>query len=198
MLMENLYKSILIYGPPGSGKGMISKALSLSDSAVHVSTGEIFRSIDPDSEKGEMIKSYIDKGNLLPDGLTIDIWHEFIEGKIKAKEFEKGQYLMLDGIPRTLKQVVLLEKYIKVEYIIVLEMKDMDKLIARMKNRAKIENRLDDLDENVLKKRMNIYLQDTSKILKHYPKSIIFNFNADQKKLEVIKDVLMKFAPILD
>ena len=194
--MEKLYKSILIYGPPGAGKGTISQALSLSDSVFHLSTGALFRSIDPNSEKGKMIKSYIDKGNLLPDGLTIDLWHEYVKDQIKLKKFKKEQYLLLDGIPRTLKQSILLEKYIQVEYIIVLQIENIDKLIARLKNRAKIEGRMDDLDENILKKRMDIYLQDTTKLLKHYPQSKIFNFNADQKKLEVIKDVLMKFASI--
>ncbi|NGX28374.1 MAG: adenylate kinase [Candidatus Anoxychlamydiales bacterium] len=194
--MENLYKSILIYGPPGAGKGTISQVLSLSESVFHLSTGALFRSIDPNSEKGKMIKSYIDKGNLLPDGLTVDLWHEYVEDQIKLKKFKKEQYLLLDGIPRTLKQAVLLEKYIQVEYIIVLQIEDTDKLIARLKNRAKIEGRMDDLDETILKKRMDIYLQDTTKLLKHYPQSKIFNFNADQKKLEVIKDVLMKFASI--
>jgi len=196
--MEKLYKSILIYGPPGSGKGTVSKALNLSDSVFHVSTGKLFRSIDPESKRGQMIKSYIDKGNLLPDLETIEIWDEFVKDKIKTKEFDfLNQFLLLDGIPRTLKQAILLEKYIKVEYIIVLEMKDTNKLIARLKNRAKIENREDDLNEDVLKNRMDIYLKDTTKILKHYPVSKIFNFNADQNKLEVIKDILIKFADIL-
>ncbi|NGX49213.1 MAG: adenylate kinase [Candidatus Anoxychlamydiales bacterium] len=196
--MENLYKSILIYGPPGSGKGTISKALNLSDSVTHVSTGDIFRGIDPSSEKGKMINNYLKKGNLLPDDFTVDIWHEFVEHKINEGIYEpKEHFLLLDGIPRTLKQSILLEKYIKVEYIIVLEMKDLDKLIARMENRALTENRSDDLDKKVLKNRIDIYLNDTTKILKHYSNDKIFNFNADQKKLEVIRDVLMKFAPIV-
>lgn len=196
--MENLYKSILIYGPPGSGKGTISKALTLSDLATHVSTGDVFRAVKPSSEKGKMINSYLKKGNLLPDDFTIDIWHEFVREKIQNGMYDpKEHYLLLDGIPRTLKQAILLEKYIKVEYIIVLEMKNIDKLILRMKNRALIENRSDDLDEKVLKNRIDIYLNDTSKMLKHYPEKIMFNFNADQKKLEVIRDVLIKFASIL-
>ena len=196
--MQNLYKSILIYGPPGSGKGTISKALNLSDSVTHVSTGDIFRGIDPSSEKGKMINNYLKKGNLLPDDFTLDIWHEFVKHKINEGIYDpKEHFLLLDGIPRTLKQSILLEKYIKVEYIIVLEMKDLDKLIARMENRALTENRSDDLDKNVLKNRIDIYLNDTTKILKHYSNDKIFNFNADQKKLEVIRDVLMKFAPIV-
>ncbi|NGX63365.1 MAG: adenylate kinase [Candidatus Anoxychlamydiales bacterium] len=196
--MDNVYKSVLIYGPPGSGKGTISKFLSHSDTVFHVSTGDIFRAIDPKTEKGKQIKKLIDAGVFVPDDVTIDIWHSFVEDKIKKGEYKPNeQFLLLDGIPRTLKQAILLEKYISVEYIIVLEMKDVKKLIDRLKNRALIEKRLDDVDEKILQKRMDIYLNDTTKVLKHYPKDRIYNFNADQNKLEVIKDILGKFAAIL-
>lgn len=197
--MNNLYNTILIYGPPGVGKGTVCKCLSLSDSVVPVSTGEIFRRLGPNSKLGRLIKSYLDKGDLIPDDMTIDVWHEFVQNKIKSKEYMPSrQYLLLDGIPRTLKQASLLERYVRVNYVIVLDMKDTSKLIARMKKRALIENRTDDLDEKVLNNRIKIYLSDSTKLLKHYPENIIFHFNADQKKLEVIRDILIKFAPILD
>ena len=197
--MNTLFKSILIYGPPGVGKGTVCKCLSVSESVVHVSTGEIFRGLDPNSKIGKLVKSYLDKGNLIPDDVTIDVWHEFVENKIKKNEYiPSKQYLLWDGIPRTLKQASLLEKYIKVEYVLVLEMKDITKLIDRIKKRAVIENRTDDLNESVPENRMKIYLNDTVKLLKHYPEKIISHFNSDQKKLEVIRDVLIKFAAILD
>jgi adenylate kinase len=197
--MSDLYKSVLIYGPPGVGKGTVCKCLSISNGIIHISTGEIFREIDPNTKMGKMVKEYLDQGNLIPDDMTVDIWHEFVEDKIKFKEYDPSkQYLLLDGIPRTLKQASLLEKYIKVEYIIVLDMEDKSKLIKRMKNRALIENRGDDLKDEILEKRVNIYLNDTIKLLKHYPNDIIFHFNSDQKKLEVIRDVLIKFASILN
>ncbi|MFA6118774.1 MAG: nucleoside monophosphate kinase [Parachlamydiales bacterium] len=196
--MNSLYKSVLIFGPPGSGKGTISKFLSLSDSIYHVSTGDIFRSLNPASEKGKMVKSYLDKGLLIPDEVTVDIWSDFMESRIKEGSYGPSkQYLLLDGIPRTLKQACLLEKFIKVEYIIVLSIENYSKLIDRIQKRAKIEGRKDDLDVKVLGKRMDIYLEETMNLLKHYPKNITFEFNADQKKLEVIRDILVKFASIL-
>jgi adenylate kinase len=196
--MNNLYKSVLIYGPPGVGKGTVCKALSISDSIVHVSTGEIFRGLEPNSKMGKIVKSYLDKGDLIPDDLTIDVWHEYVEEKIKKKLYDPSkQFLLLDGIPRTLKQASLLEKYISVKYVIVLDMKDVSKLMQRMKKRAVLENRSDDVSEKVLENRINIYLNDTIKLLKHYPQNLIYHFNADQKKLEVIRDVLINFASIL-
>jgi len=197
--MSSLYKAILIYGPPGVGKGLISKVLNLADSVYHVSSGDIFRGIDEVSEVGKIVKSYLDRGALIPDDLTVKIWHDFVLDKIEAKEYSPAeQYMLLDGIPRTLKQAIFLERYVRVEYVIVLDMKDLNKLIDRMKKRALIESRSDDLKENVLEKRINIYLTDTVKLLNHYPKDIIFHFNSDTKKLEVLKDVLTKFASILD
>lgn len=196
--MNTLYKSVLIYGPPGAGKGTVCKCLSISDSVIHISTGEIFRSLDPSGETGKRVKGFLDKGCLVPDDLTIDIWHEFVENRIKTRSYDPlKQYLLLDGIPRTLKQAMLLEKYLKVERVIVLDMKNISKLVDRMKKRALIENRSDDLNENVLENRIKIYLNDTVKLLKHYPENMIFHFNSDQKKLEVIKDVLIKFASFL-
>ncbi len=192
------FKSILIYGPPGSGKGTVSKFLNISDEIFHLSTGDIFRALDPKSELGLLANSYLDKGNLIPDDITLKIVNEFLLNKVQEKEFDpEKQYLLLDGIPRTLKQAVLLEEHIDVKYIIALEMKDESKLIERMKNRALLENRKDDLNESVLKNRLNIYKEDTLKILGHYPKNFTFHINADQKKLEVIKDVLIKISSFL-
>ena len=111
--------------------------------------------------------------------------------------FPKKQFLLLDGIPRTPKQAEMFDKYIKVEHIIVLEMHNIDGLIARMKKRALIEKRADDADESVLKTRMNVYERDTKSLLAHYPETLISRFNADQKPLEVLRDVLVKLSNVL-
>lgn len=198
-MQNNIFKSILIYGPPGSGKGTVSKFLNLSESVYHVSSGDMFRGLDKNSKLGKHVNEFLIKGNLIPDELTIEIWHEYVLAKINAKEFlPDKQFLLLDGIPRTLKQATLLEKFIKVNYIIVLDVEDINILIKRMKNRALLENRTDDADEKILNNRLDIYLNDTTKLLKHYPKDIIFHFNANQKRLEVIRDVLIKCANLIE
>lgn len=192
------YHSILIFGPPGSGKGTLSKFLSSAGNHFHLSSGDIFRKLSLESPAGQLYHRYASKGLLLPDEVTIEIWHHYVSGLIATNcYFPTQQLLLLDGIPRTLRQADLLDQYVKIEHIIVLDMPNIEGLIKRMQRRAMIEKRMDDMDPEVLKKRMEIYQKDTIKLLEHYPKEIQSVFNADQKPLEVLRDVLIKLTSIL-
>jgi adenylate kinase len=192
------FRTILLFGPPGSGKGTLGKFLSSAGNHFHLSSGDIFRGLSPESPAGKLYHSYAGKGLLLPDAITIQIWHHFVHGLIATNRyFPADQLLLLDGLPRTIKQVDLLQKYVQIERIIVLEMENTDKLIQRLKRRALIEKRLDDMDTNVLHTRMDIYKKETLKILKHYPERMISRFNADQKPLEVLRDVLIQLSTLL-
>lgn len=192
------YRSILLLGPPGSGKGTLGKLLSSAGNHFHLSSGDIFRGLSPESPAGKLYHSYAGKGHLLPDDVTLGIWHHFVEGLIATNRyFPHQQLLLLDGIPRTINQAELLENYIQIMYIIVLETKNVDILIKRMKRRALIERRADDMDETVLETRMRVYVEDTHKLLEHYPSNLISRFNADQRPLEVLRDVLAKLSHLL-
>ncbi|PIS00313.1 MAG: adenylate kinase [Chlamydiae bacterium CG10_big_fil_rev_8_21_14_0_10_35_9] len=192
------FRSILIFGPPGSGKGTLGGFLSSAGNHFHLSSGDIFRGLSPESPAGKLYHNYASKGLLLPDEVTIRIWHHYLHGLIATnKYFPKEQYLLLDGIPRTLRQAELIEEYVQVEGVIVLDVNNPNVLIKRMQRRALIEKRTDDKDPNALKTRLEIYKKDTSSVLKHYSKKKIYTFNADQKPLEVLRDVLIKFTSIL-
>ncbi|MGD2169526.1 MAG: nucleoside monophosphate kinase [Chlamydiota bacterium] len=192
------FRSILIFGPPGSGKGTLGGFLSSAGNHFHLSSGDIFRGLSPESPAGKLYHNYASKGLLLPDEVTIRIWHHYLHGLIATnKYFPKEQYLLLDGIPRTLRQAELIEEYVEVEGVIVLDVNNPNVLIKRMQRRALIEKRTDDKDPNALKTRLDIYKKDTSSVLKHYSQKKIYTFNADQKPLEVLRDVLIKFTPIL-
>ena len=192
------YRSILLFGPPGAGKGTLGKLLSSAGNHFHLSTGDIFRGLSPESPAGKIYHSYAGKGHLLPDDVTVGIWHHFVEGLIATNRyFPHQQLLLLDGIPRTIPQAELLEKYIQIMHIIVLETQNIDELIKRMKRRALIERRADDFDDTVLQTRMRVYTEDTKKLLEHYPSNRISRFNADQRPLEVLRDVLAKLSPLL-
>ena len=192
------FRSILIFGPPGAGKGTLGKFLSSAGNHFHLSSGDIFRGLSPESPAGQLYHNYAGKGLLLPDEVTIEIWRHFVHGLIATNRyFPSSQLLLLDGIPRTIRQADLLLNHIKIEKIIVLEIEKTEELIKRIQRRALIEKRTDDLDAAVLRTRMDVYQRDTLKVLKHYPDKIISRFNADQKPLEVLRDVLVGLSSLL-
>lgn len=192
------FRAVLLFGPPGSGKGTMGKFLSSAGNHFHLSSGDIFRGLSPESPAGKLYHSYASQGLLLPDEITIQIWHYFVHGLIATNRyFPNQQLLLLDGLPRTIKQADLLEKYVHIERIVVLEIEDTERLIKRIQRRALIEKRTDDMDSKVLRTRMDVYKKDTLKLLSHYPEEIISRFNADQKPLEVLRDILINLSSLL-
>lgn len=195
---QGLYRSVLIFGPPGSGKGTMGKFLSHVSEHYHLSSGDIFRSLNPDSKGGKLFTEYAGKGRLVPDEVTIEIWKEHMEKLVDQGDFDvEKQLLLLDGIPRTENQVKLMAPYIDLKAVIVLQMPDTERLISRMRKRAIIENRLDDQDEEVLRTRIEVYQKQTAGLLALLPKDRIHVFNADQSKIYVLRDILDRLGSLL-
>ena len=195
---EGKLDSVLIFGPPGSGKGTQGKFLSSAGNHYHLSSGDLFRGLSPESPAGKLYHKYAYQGLLLPDEATIEIWHHFVTGLIEThRYFPKEQLLLLDGIPRTLHQAQILDKYLEVKKIILLNVEDKDVLIRRLKRRSLIEKRGDDSDEIVLKKRMEVFEQQTLAVLQHYPKELVSTFNANLRPLEVLRDILIDLSDLL-
>lgn len=192
------FRSIVIFGPPGSGKGTLGKFLSSAGNHYHLSSGAIFRGLSPESPAGRIFHKYAIEGKLVPDEVTIEIWHHYVRGLIATNcYFPNDQFLLLDGVPRTAKQTKMIEPYIELMHIIVLETPDVEVLINRLKRRAVIERRIDDFDEEILRRRMEIYQKESVEVLKQYPQELISTFNADQPPLDVLRDVLVKLSYLL-
>lgn len=195
---QDRFRVILIFGPPGAGKGTLGKFLSAVGNHFHLSSGDVFRGLDPDSPTGRLYHTYASRGHLVPDEVTIEVLRQYMQGLIATNRyFPKKQYLLLDGIPRTLLQAKILEEFVEVVKVIVLQTSNVNGLIKRMKRRALIEKRQDDADEGVLRNRMEVYSNQTKALLEHYPQEIISSFNADQTPLEVLRDVLVGLSFVL-
>ncbi len=195
---QQKYPSILLFGSPGAGKGTLGVFLGNAETLYHLSSGDIFRGLDANSEGGRLFHQYADKGSLVPDEVTVKIWRDHVIGLIAAGKYNpQEQFLLLDGIPRNENQVDLINEYVNVDAIIALTVEDEQEIVRRLLARSEIEGRADDADISILRKRFEVYKEETTAILSKYPHEIIHRFDASKTKLEVAAAVLGKLASIM-
>jgi len=185
------YRTVLLFGAPGAGKGTQGKILGTIPHFFHCACGDVFRSLKADSEIGEIFLEYSSRGELVPDEPTIKLWRYFIEGSTKTGRFQPGQdTLVLDGIPRNVNQAEILKDTLDVVSIFYLRCTKEDKLVERLQRRALKENRLDDANIDVIRTRQKTYERDSKPVLNYYGKDILHRIDADQSPAEVLMDVL--------
>lgn len=191
------YKAILLFGAPGSGKGTQGKMVGAIPGFLHSSTGDLFRALDKTSEKGKVFLQYSTKGLLVPDEFTIDLWKQHMSNLVAAGKFNPASdIVVMDGVPRNVRQAELLSDTIDVLKIIYLAAGDMDKMVQRLTNRARKENRPDDADENVIRNRMAVYERETAPVLNCYPVEKVAQVPAEGSMIRVHSQVVKLLVPI--
>ena len=191
------YRTILLFGAPGAGKGTQGKILGTIPNFFHCACGDVFRSLKTDSSVGQIFLEYSSRGELVPDQPTIDLWRYFIDGSTKTGRFHPGQdTLVLDGIPRNVHQAEMLKGTIEVVAIFYLRCTQVDQLVERLQRRALKENRLDDANIDVIRNRLKTYDRESKPVLAYYGKSILHRINADQTPAKVLFDILKHLVKV--
>lgn len=187
-----IYKSLLLFGAPGSGKGTQGKILGTIPGFYHCSCGDVFRAIDVRSDFGKAFLEYSSKGKLVPDDITIGMWSMQIDSMVQSGSFKPDiDFLVLDGIPRNCSQAKMLKSKLDVRRIFHLTCTDRVKLYDRLKRRALKENRIDDINEEVIARRLRVYEDETKPVLDFYGPKLVTNVNADQWPFQVLRDILV-------
>jgi adenylate kinase len=185
------YRTYLLFGAPGSGKGTQGKTLGTIPRFYHCPCGDVFRSIDTRTKVGKAFLEYSSKGQLVPDEVTVELWQEAIAAAVDAHKFKPDiDILVLDGIPRNVGQAKIMEQMIDVEKVFHLSCPNRETLFARLKKRALKDNRLDDANEEVIKRRLETYDGESKPVLNHYSKGKITVVDATQPPAKVLFDIL--------
>jgi adenylate kinase len=169
--------NIILFGPPGSGKGTQSDKIVEQFGLVHLSTGNLLRQeITDKTPLGLKAKNYMDKGQLVPDEVVIGMIDSCIENHADDKGF------LFDGFPRTLAQAKALDKLLalkktEIYKVLVLEVSE-EELVKRLLKRGETSGRSDDTNENIIRNRYAVYKNETEAVATHYQQ---------QHKMELIK-----------
>ena len=187
-------KNIILFGPPGAGKGTQAEKLKNKYNLVHISTGDVFRrNMSENTDLGKMAKSYIENGELVPDSVTIDMLKEEVNANIQAKGF------IFDGFPRTISQADALDEFLQVKgerinAMIALEVPE-NILVERILNRGKTSGRADDQSEEMIRFRFKEYENKTAILKEHFAKQNKF-FGIDG--VGSIDDITDRLTKVID
>lgn len=186
--------NIVLFGPPGAGKGTQANVLKDKYGLIHISTGDVFRyNIKNETDLGLNAKSYMDKGQLVPDDVTIGMLEAEVDKNAGAKGF------IFDGFPRTVAQAnaladLLAEKDTEVSAMIALEVDDVI-LVDRLLERGKSSGRPDDADESIIRKRITVYYEETAILKEFYLKQNKY-FGVDG--VGTVQEITERISAVID
>jgi adenylate kinase len=159
--------NLILFGPPGSGKGTQAEKLIKKYNLFHISTGDMFRyELSNNTELGQLARSYMEKGQLVPDSVTISMLKKRVDDNPHVKGF------IFDGFPRTTPQAealdaLLAEKGQSITGLVELSV-DEDEIVKRVLLRGKTSGRADDNDEEIIRRRIQVYRNETTPVAEFY------------------------------
>lgn len=157
--------------------------------------GDVFRKIPKYGHFGQEIDRYTSIGALVPDDLTVRIWERHIKILEMQELLLPDQHtLILDGLPRNYAQAERLDHILDVFQIFHLKINDNFKASERLKARALRENRLDDMNEEVIRRRLNTYHEETFRTLSFYPQDTVYDIDAGQSPVDVLRDIVNRMS----
>jgi adenylate kinase len=192
------YRTILLFGAPGSGKGTQGKILGAVPNLFHFACGDAFRNLRIDDPLGRVFIEYSSKGMLVPNEATIGLWQKNIKASTVDGEFNpEVDTLVLDGIPRNPQQALMLQDFLDVRAVFNLHCSDSNKMVERLQRRALRENRLDDANLEVIRKRLETYENETKQVLDFYGPKLVYTIDATQPPVRVLREVLEILAKVI-
>ena len=193
----NKFRTILLFGAPGAGKGTQGKILSTVPNFFHCACGDVFRNLRIDNELGRIFLEYSSRGELVPDDATVRLWKKSIEGSQSLGQFNpEKDTLVLDGIPRNANQARMLQDSLDVRAVFYLTCSDFSKLVERLQRRALRDNRLDDANLAVIRSRLETYDRETKPVLDFYGPDLVHTIDSTQSPVNVLRDILRRIAAI--
>ena len=186
---------MIILGAPGSGKGTQGQILGRVPRFFHCACGDVFRSLDTRTVIGKKFVDYSSRGELVPDELTIELWKAQIDNLGDTHLYKPDiDFLILDGIPRNVRQAEILDRYIEVHQVFHLSCPNRDELARRMRKRALKDNRLDDASDRVIDQRIATYEAETKPILDYYPTDRVTTIDATQPPVKVLAEMIQRIT----
>jgi adenylate kinase len=185
------YRTVFLFGAPGAGKGTQGRILGKVPNFFYCACGDVFRNLSIDSSIGRVFIKYSSRGQLVPDKPTVELWRRFVDNSTRIGQFRpRHDTLVLDGIPRNVRQAKMLGGTLDVRAIFYLRCRDLDSMVERLQRRALRENRLDDANLRIIHRRLKTYERETEPVIRYYGQNLVHEINSDQPPEKVFYDIL--------